>query len=84
MCGFVSPGADFSLDGNELVRNSITMKGVYNYHPRNLVQALDFVIANRARFPFAEIVDSKFSLDQLDKAFSKAEERSVLRAAIVP
>jgi putative phosphonate catabolism associated alcohol dehydrogenase len=84
MCGFVSPGADLSLDGNELVRNSITIKGVYNYHPRNLVQALDFVIANRSRFPFAEIVDSKFSLDQLDKAFSKAEERSVLRAAIVP
>jgi threonine dehydrogenase-like Zn-dependent dehydrogenase len=84
MCGFVSPGANFSLDGNELVRNSITLKGVYNYHPRNLIQALDFVIANRSRFPFSDIVDSKFSLDQLDKAFSKAGERSVLRAAIVP
>lgn len=84
MCGFVSPGANFSLDGNELVRNSITMKGVYNYHPRNLIQALDFVLANRSRFPFSKIVDSKFSLDQLDKAFSKAGERSVLRAAIVP
>jgi hypothetical protein len=66
------------------VRNSITMKGVYNYHPRNLIQALDFVLANRSRFPFSKIVDSKFSLDQLDKAFSKAGERSVLRAAIVP
>ena len=84
MCGFVSPGFNFTLDGNELVRNSITMKGVYNYHPRNLIQALDFVLANQKRFPFSEIVDSKFSLDQLDQAFAKAADRSVLRAAIVP
>jgi hypothetical protein len=60
------------------------MKGVYNYHPRNLIQALDFVMANRIRFPFAEIVDSKFSLEQLGEAFAKAADRSVLRAAIVP
>ena len=84
MCGFVSPGAEFSLDGNDIVRNSITMKGVYNYHPRNLIQALDFVVANRSRFPFSDIVDSKFTLDQLDNAFAKAGERSVLRAAIIP
>ena len=84
LCGLVNPGSDFSIDGNELVRKSITLKGVYNYHPRNLIQALDFVMANRTRFPFAEIVDSKFSLEQLDEAFAKAADRSVLRAAIVP
>ena len=84
LCGLVNPGSDFSLDGNLLVRKSITLKGVYNYHPRNLIQALDFVMANRKHFPFAEIVDSKFSLDQLDEAFAKAADRSVLRAAIVP
>ena len=60
------------------------MKGVHNYHPRHLIQALDFVMSNRERFPFGDIVDSKFSLEQLDEAFAKAAERSVLRAAIVP
>ena len=30
------------------------------------------------------IVDSKFSLDQLDEAFARATDHSVLRAAIVP
>jgi len=42
------------------------------------------VMANRMRFPFKEIVDSKFTLKDLDLAFKKASERSVLRAAIVP
>ena len=82
--GLVSPGADFTADGNEILRKWITLKGVHNYHPRHLIQALDFVMANRDRFPFGEIVDSKFTLDQLDEAFAKASERTVLRAAIVP
>ena len=82
--GLVNPGADFTLDGNEVLRRLITIKGVHNYQPRHLIKALDFVMSNRERFPFADMVDSKFSLDQLDEAFARAADRSVLRAAIVP
>lgn len=82
--GLVNPNANFTLDGNELLRRWITLRGVHNYHPRHLGEALDFVMANKTRFPFTEIVDSKFSLDQLDEAFKKASEHTVLRAAIVP
>jgi alcohol dehydrogenase len=84
LVGLVSPGAPFTLDGYDIVRKWITLKGIHNYHPRHLVQALDFVMANRGRFPFAEIVDSRFGLDQLDEAFEKAAHRHVMRAAIVP
>ena len=62
----------------------ITLKGIHNYHPRHLIQALDFVMANRDRFPFASIVDSVFGLAELDDAFAKAAQRQVLRAAVVP
>jgi putative phosphonate catabolism associated alcohol dehydrogenase len=82
--GLVNPGSDFKLDGDEILRKWITLKGIHNYHPRHLVQALDFVMANRDRFPFADIVDSKFSLEEIGEAFAKAADRSVLRAAIVP
>ncbi len=82
--GLVNPGSDFTIDGNELVRKWITIKGNHNYHPRHLVQALDFVMANRGRFPFGEIVDARFPLDQLGEAFARAADRSVLRAAVVP
>ncbi|MDE0992707.1 MAG: zinc-binding dehydrogenase [Rhodospirillales bacterium] len=84
IAGLVNPNANLTIDGNEILRKMITLKGVHNYHPRQLIQALDFVMANRERFPFREIVDSTFSLDQLDEAFSRATDRSVLRAAIVP
>jgi len=82
--GLVNPDANVTIDANVLVKKWITMRGIHNYHPRHLIQALDFVMANRARFPFKSIVDSKFKLEELDIAFKKAAERSVLRAAIVP
>jgi alcohol dehydrogenase len=82
--GVVTPGANVTIDANVLVRKWITLKGIHNYHPRHLIQALDFVVTHRHRFPFKEIVDSKFSLNELDVAFKKAAEREVLRAAIVP
>src|SRR3546814_10599860 len=55
--GLVSPGADVTIDANMLVKKWITLKGIHNYHPRHLIQALDFVMTNRDRFPFKTIVD---------------------------
>jgi len=82
--GLVNPDAHVTIDANILVKQWITMRGIHNYHPRHLLQALDFVMANRKRFPFRDLVDSRFPLGELDTAFRKASERSVLRAAIVP
>ena len=82
--GLVNPDANVTIDANMLVKRWVTMRGIHNYHPRHLIQALDFVMTNRGRFPFKEIVNSKFALKDLDAAFKKASERTVLRAAIVP
>ena len=82
--GIVTTDADVTIDANMLVRKWITLNGVHNYHPRHLIQALDFVMGNRDHYPFRGIVDSTFGLEELDEAFRRANERSVLRAAIVP
>jgi len=82
--GIVTPDANVTLDANMFVKKWITLRGIHNYHPRHLIQALDFVVANKDHFPFRDIVDSTFKLDDLNEAFKRASERSVLRAAIVP
>ncbi|MGO1117657.1 zinc-binding dehydrogenase [Rhodovibrionaceae bacterium A322] len=84
IAGLVNPNDEIRIDGNQILRKWITLKGVHNYHPKHLIQALDFVMANRDRFPFKELVDSRFSLEELDDAFAKAADRRVMRAAIVP
>lgn len=82
--GLVNPGSLFQLDGNDLIRKLVTVRGVHNYHPRHLVQAVDFVVAQRGQYPFGELVDAVFPLDQINEAFARAAERTALRAAVAP
>jgi putative phosphonate catabolism associated alcohol dehydrogenase len=82
--GVVNPNALVILDANLILKKMLTVRGIHNYHPRNLMEALDFVAGNRRRYPFHELVDGKYSLDQVNKAMADAGERRVLRAAILP
>jgi len=82
--GLVNPGAFVRFDANLLLRGLVTLRGVHNYHPRHLIEAHDFVVANKKRFPFHSLVDGKYPLTEVGKAMRDAAERKVLRAAIVP
>lgn len=84
LAGVVNPGAEVVLDANRLLRGLVTLRGVHNYHPRNLLEAVDFVVAHRARYPFRELVESTYPLADIDRAMADAAARRVLRAAIVP
>jgi putative phosphonate catabolism associated alcohol dehydrogenase len=82
--GLVNPESYAKIDLNVILRKWITLTGVHNYHPRHLIEALDFVHVNRKRFPFGALVDGKYRLDQVGQAMKDANDRKVLRAAIVP
>lgn len=82
--GLVNPEAYVRIDANQILRKLLTIRGVRNYHPRHLIEALDFVVANRKRFPFHDLVDGKYKLEEVGQAMKDAAERKVLRAAIVP
>jgi len=82
--GVVNPESYVRIDANQILRRLATLRGVHNYHPRNLGEALDFVLANRKRFPFHDLVDGKYRLDEVGRAMQDAADRRVLRAAIVP
>ncbi|MEY4449118.1 MAG: 5-exo-hydroxycamphor dehydrogenase [Pseudomonadota bacterium] len=84
IAGLVSPGAHVTLDANRFVKKMITLKGVHNYHPRHLIEALDFVVKHKSQYPFAELVDGQYALDDVTQAMSDAASQRVLRAAIVP
>ena len=82
--GVVNPDSFVNIDVNQILRKLVTLRGVHNYHPRHLIEALDFVTVNRQRFPFKDLVDGIYGLDQVGQAMKDAEDRKVLRAAIVP
>jgi threonine dehydrogenase-like Zn-dependent dehydrogenase len=81
--GLVFP-AVATLDASVLVMGCVSLRGVHNYHPRHLLQALDFVIAFRRLLPLGDLVQGRFPLEGLDAAFARAATRAVVRAAVVP
>lgn len=84
LAGVVNPSSMVSLDASLVLRKCLTLRGVHNYHPRHLAQALDFVVAHRRHYPFHALVDARYPLERVDAAMDDAAGRRVLRAAIVP
>ncbi len=82
IAGLVTPGSDLGLDGNQLTRKCLTLKGIHNYHPRHLGQALQFLQQHAARYPYAELVGAAFPLERINEAVQAAASGAFVRVAI--
>ena len=82
--GTVSPNTNVNLDANRILSRMVTIRGVHNYHPRHLVEALNFVNKHQSKYPLKQLVDAEYTLQNLDTAFNDMSDRKVIRAAIIP
>ncbi|WP_223692596.1 zinc-binding dehydrogenase [Leifsonia poae] len=84
LVGSVSPGPDIALDPEQLVRRLLTVRGVHNYAPRHLEQAVRFLSESWTRFPFAAQVGKTFPLADVDEAIAEAATGTYPRVAVLP
>lgn len=82
IAGTASPGKPVELAPEGLVRRMLTLKGLHNYAPRDLVTAVDFLAANRERFPFDSLSGGSFPLEEIEAAFESASQQPGCRVAI--
>ncbi|MEV8213129.1 zinc-binding dehydrogenase [Leifsonia sp. NPDC077715] len=68
LVGSVTPGPELAIAPEQLVRNLLTIRGVHNYAPRHLEQAVRFLADAWDRYPFAEQVGETFALADVDRA----------------
>ena len=81
-CSF--PEARIELDLSVILWNRITFTGVHNYHARHLKAAVDFLEAERERYPFDKIVTKSYPLEEIDRAMETAASGAELRVAVRP
>lgn len=81
--GNVSPTAQTSISPGELTRKSILIIPVIQYDPWYLNKALKFLSKNIEKYPFDELLDADFSLDEIAVALDKSVKREITRASIV-
>ncbi len=82
LVGAVFPGDPVPLLLEQVVRRMLTLRGVHNYAPAHLAEAVAFLTASGTRFPFDRLVTNWFPLEQIAAAFDAARNPAALRIGI--
>jgi putative phosphonate catabolism associated alcohol dehydrogenase len=84
IAGTTTPGGSIALDPHELLRRMLTLRGLHNYAPEDLVVAVEFLARSGDRFPFASLAGGTFPLVEIGRAFESATGRPGRRVSITP
>jgi alcohol dehydrogenase len=84
LVGAVFPGPPLSISMENIVRRNITIRGVHNYAPGDLLTAVEFLAAQQSRYPFAELVAQWFPLSAAAFAFDAARVPRNVRVGVRP
>ena len=84
LVGSVSPSPPVNVDPERIVRRLLSIHGVHNYRPDDLQTAVDFLVPQHDRYPFAELVEASFTINDVNDAFRYAVERRPIRVAVRP
>ncbi len=87
--GTISRGAKVELEPAALVWGAKRIVGVIMYDPWVIPRALDFLVRNRARWPFERLISHTYPLEQINEAFAQSEwhardTTTITRAALRP
>ena len=67
-----------------VTRKQLQVFGSWSSEPRHMRAAIDFLSANRERFPFHEMVTHRFNLAQADEALATTARWQSAKSVIVP
>lgn len=84
LAGTVMPSPNVHFDPEFVVRNLVTIKGVHNYRPDDLWQAIAFLQEHHHQFPFSGLVEKTFSLEKINEAVDYAIQHKPIRVMVQP
>ncbi|WP_186755265.1 zinc-binding dehydrogenase [Echinicola salinicaeni] len=84
LVGSVYSQRDLAINAEYLVRNLLTIRGLHNYIPEDLANAISFLEKSHKKYPFKELVGIEYPLDELEEAFETGNKGSYYRVGIKP
>lgn len=84
LAGTVAPVGNIAIDPEMVVRRLLTIRGVHNYHPRDLGTALHFLAGPGKDYPWESLIVAEYPLDQAERAFADAHAQPGVRIAVLP
>jgi hypothetical protein len=71
-----------SFDPARIVRGWLSIAGVHNYAPEDIVRAIRFIRQTHQTYPFADLVEETFSLPEVNQAIKYSIDRRPIRIAV--
>jgi alcohol dehydrogenase len=84
LVGSVLTSPPIPLDPEMVVRRMLTIRGLHNYWPEDLVAAVRFLDAAQHHYPLAGMIAETFPLASINEALATAAKRPGFRVAVIP
>lgn len=84
IAGTITPGCFVEMDANDLVRRMLTIRGLHNYAPQDLVTAVDFLTDTLGSVPYEDLAGGSFALEDIEAAFAASAKLPGRRVALIP
>ena len=84
LAGSVFPSGKIQMTPETIVRRMLTIRGLHNYLPSDLDNALGFLQRVGERFQFSDLVARSFQLTDAGLAFEYAQKHRPVRVAVKP
>lgn len=82
IAGMVTPGCNLDIDGNQITRKCLTVKGIHNYRPEHLGRAIKFLEEHSEQAPYSELIGRVFHLADINDGIQAAASGEYTRVAI--
>ncbi|MFM7836612.1 MAG: zinc-binding dehydrogenase, partial [Planctomycetaceae bacterium] len=79
LVGSVFPAAPVSLALEQVVRRNLSLRGIHNYAPVHLQQAVQFLESSAAEYDFGSLVSAWYPLQQISAALAAAASPAAVR-----
>jgi putative phosphonate catabolism associated alcohol dehydrogenase len=80
--GATHPQRKVCIDAEAIVRHLLTIRGLHNYNEQDLKTAVEFFEKYHVSFPFEQLIEDRFSLEQAQEAFHYALESNHHRVGV--
>jgi len=84
LLGMVHPHSQLNITGEQIIRKCLTVKGIHNYAPQHLNQAVEFLDRTIDKYPYAEVMGPTYDLIDLPVAMKVAIEKLYNRVLVKP
>jgi putative phosphonate catabolism associated alcohol dehydrogenase len=84
LVGSVFPADPVPIALEQVVRRHLTIRGIHNYAPRHLLEAVTFLSDCHQNYPFADLVGDWLPLNSIAAAFAAAQNPAAIRIGVCP